>query len=49
MRAPNVRHDDETIEDHDRGLSFDLPRLISRRRALGLLAGGVGSAALAAC
>jgi protocatechuate 3,4-dioxygenase beta subunit len=49
MRAPDVRHDDETIEDHDRGLSFDLPRLISRRRALGLLAGGVGSAALAAC
>jgi protocatechuate 3,4-dioxygenase beta subunit len=35
--------------DHDRGLSFDMPKLISRRRALGLMAGGVTSAALAAC
>ena len=41
--------DDETIEDHDRGLAYDLPRLISRRRAVGLLAGGIGTAGLAAC
>ncbi len=38
-------HDD----DHDRGLAFDLPKLITRRRAVTLLAGGVGSVALAAC
>jgi protocatechuate 3,4-dioxygenase beta subunit len=37
------------LEEHDLGLSHDLPVLISRRRALGLLAGGVGVAALAAC
>ena len=40
---------DHALEDHDRGLSHDLPRLISRRRAVGLLAGGVGAAVLAAC
>jgi protocatechuate 3,4-dioxygenase beta subunit len=40
--------DDSTIEDHDRGLQFDLPRLISRRRAVAVLAGGNGSVALAA-
>jgi protocatechuate 3,4-dioxygenase beta subunit len=45
-----VRHDnDGAIEDHDRGLSYDLPRLMSRRRAVGLLAGGVGTVVLAAC
>jgi protocatechuate 3,4-dioxygenase beta subunit len=45
-----VTHDDDsTIEDHDRGLSYDLPRLMSRRRAVGLLAGGIGTAVLAAC
>lgn len=45
-----MKHDDQpTIEDHDRGLAFDLPRLMSRRRAVGLLAGGIGSFALAAC
>ena len=37
------------LEDHDRGLDHDLPRLVSRRRAVGLLAGGLGSAFLAAC
>ena len=43
-------HDDPTMNhDHDRGLSFDMPKLISRRRALGLMAGGVTTAALAAC
>ena len=41
--------EDHALEDHDRGLSFDLPRLVSRRRALGLLAGSVGTVALAAC
>jgi protocatechuate 3,4-dioxygenase beta subunit len=45
-----MSHDpDATIEDHDRGLSFDLPRLISRRRAVTLLAGSISSVALAAC
>ena len=37
------------VHDHDRGLDYDLPRLISRRRAVGMLAGGLGSAVLAAC
>ena len=41
--------DDHGIEDHDRGLSFDLPKLISRRAVLGVLAGGAGSVLLAAC
>jgi len=40
---------DDHIEDHDRGLDHDIPRMISRRRAVGLLAGGLGSAFLAAC
>jgi protocatechuate 3,4-dioxygenase beta subunit len=40
-------HDRE--EDHDLGLSHDLPRLISRRRAIGLLAGGIGAAVASAC
>jgi len=45
-----MHHDHDTeIEDHDRGLSFDLPHLMSRRRALGVLAGSVTAAALAAC
>jgi protocatechuate 3,4-dioxygenase beta subunit len=39
----------EPLEDHDRGLAFDLPRLVSRRTAVGLLAGGLGSAVVAAC
>jgi protocatechuate 3,4-dioxygenase beta subunit len=37
------------LDDHDRGLAFDLERLMSRRRALGVLAAGMGSAALVAC
>jgi len=37
------------IEEHDLGLSHDLPVLISRRRALGFLASGLGATALAAC
>ncbi|HEV7808742.1 MAG TPA: hypothetical protein VGO80_23255 [Solirubrobacteraceae bacterium] len=45
-----MSHDhDATIEDHDRGLAFDLPRLISRRRAVTLLAGSISSVALGAC
>jgi protocatechuate 3,4-dioxygenase beta subunit len=35
--------------DHDKGLAFDLPKLVTRRRALGLFAGGLTTAALAAC
>ncbi len=42
----NTTDDDH---DHDRGLDFDLPLLINRRRALGLMAGSVGAVALAAC
>jgi protocatechuate 3,4-dioxygenase beta subunit len=38
-----------TLHDHDLGLAHDLPRLISRRRALGLLAGGLGAVAATAC
>jgi protocatechuate 3,4-dioxygenase beta subunit len=39
---------DEELHDHDRGLSHDLPMLLSRRSALMLL-GGAGVAALTAC
>ena len=35
--------------DHDLGLQHDLPRLISRRRALAVMAGSVGAGFLAAC
>ncbi len=35
--------------DHDRGLDYDLPRLISRRKALGAIASGVSATALVAC
>ena len=35
--------------EHDRGLDYDLPRLITRRRAVGVLFGGAGAALLAAC
>jgi hypothetical protein len=37
------------MEDHDRGLAYDLPKLMSRRRALAVLAGSLASGALAAC
>src|SRR5690242_314874 len=36
-------------DDHDKGLGHDLPRLISRRRALGVMLGGLGSAVVVAC
>jgi len=42
-------HHDSELEDHDRGLAFDMQTLISRRRALGLMTGSVAAAALAAC
>ena len=39
----------EELHDHDRGLSHDLPTLLSRRRALTLLGGAGLAAALAGC
>jgi hypothetical protein len=42
-------HDANELEDHDRGLSHDLPTLLSRRRALTLLGGAGLAAALAGC
>ncbi|MFE7508015.1 intradiol ring-cleavage dioxygenase [Promicromonospora sp. NPDC057488] len=41
--------DRETPEAHDLGLSHDLPTLLNRRHALGLLTAGGLAAALAAC
>ena len=43
------RGPDDELEDHDLGLSHDLPTLLNRRRALGLLSGAGLAAALAAC
>src|SRR6266508_6452836 len=45
---PQMAHDQE-LHDHDRGLSHDLPTLLSRRRALTLLGGAGLAAALAGC
>jgi protocatechuate 3,4-dioxygenase beta subunit len=42
-------HDVDEVEEHDRGLSHDLPTLLSRRRALALLGGAGLAAALAGC
>ncbi|MCU1395001.1 MAG: Protocatechuate dioxygenase [Ilumatobacteraceae bacterium] len=42
-----MTHDTDELEDHDRGLSFDLPRLVERRRLL-QWAGGAGLVALGA-
>jgi protocatechuate 3,4-dioxygenase beta subunit len=42
-------HDLDEVEEHDRGLSHDLPTLLSRRRALALLGGAGLAAALAGC
>lgn len=39
----------EELHDHDRGLGFDLPRLIGRRRLLAVVGGGGLAVALAAC
>jgi protocatechuate 3,4-dioxygenase beta subunit len=41
-------HDPGHVHEHDRGLSHDLPTLLSRRRLLGVL-GGAGALALAGC
>ena len=39
----------DALEDHDLGLSHDLPTLLNRRRALGLLSATGLAAALTAC
>ena len=39
----------DEIEDHDRGLGFDLPTILSRRRMLSFAAGAAGLSPLAAC
>jgi protocatechuate 3,4-dioxygenase beta subunit len=43
-----MAHDQE-LHEHDRGLSHDLPTLLSRRRALGLLGGTGLAVVLAGC
>jgi protocatechuate 3,4-dioxygenase beta subunit len=48
MSAKTSHHDHHDADEHDRGLSLDLPTLLSRRHLLGLL-GGVGAAAVAGC
>ena len=45
--TPSSHHDDQ-LDDHDRGLEFDLATLFGRRRLLAMFA-GVGAVALAAC
>jgi len=45
MTTPDDQHD---LEDHDRGLSHDLPRILGRRGLLGIL-GGVGAVAVVGC
>jgi protocatechuate 3,4-dioxygenase beta subunit len=42
-------HHDHEAEEHDRGLSHDLPTLLSGRRALSVLGGTTLAAVLAAC
>ena len=44
-----MQEHDEELHDHDRGLAFDLPRLLGRRRALQVLAGGGLATLVAAC
>jgi protocatechuate 3,4-dioxygenase beta subunit len=44
-----MSHHDDIPEEHDLGLGHDLPTLLNRRRALGLLSGVGLAAALAAC
>ena len=44
-----MSHDRDRPEEHDLGLAHDLPTLLNRRRALGLLSGAGLAAALAAC
>ena len=42
-------HEHGDLHDHDKGLSHDLPRLLSRRRMLSLLGVGAAGAAVAGC
>jgi protocatechuate 3,4-dioxygenase beta subunit len=42
-------HEDDELHDHDRGLAFDLPRLVGRRRALQVLGAGGLATLVAAC
>src|SRR4029453_9815679 len=49
MSLEHTHTDCHEVEDHDRGLSYDLPTLLSRRRLLALLGGGAGAMALVAC
>ncbi len=53
MHPNHHYHHDDELDDHDRGLAFDLETLISRRRALRVIAGGalsgIGLVALAGC
>ena len=42
-------HHDDEIHDHDKGLSHDLPKLLSRRRVLSLLGVGAAGVAVAGC
>ena len=47
--GPHDQDGPHDLHDHDKGLSHDLPRLLDRRRVLGLL-GGLGLAtSVAAC
>jgi protocatechuate 3,4-dioxygenase beta subunit len=48
MTAPVDLVEDD-LEDHDKGLAFDIGTLVDRRRALGFLAVGAAGVALAAC
>jgi protocatechuate 3,4-dioxygenase beta subunit len=43
------RPHDADADDHDRGLQFDMSRLLGRRRLLGVVVGAAGTTALAAC
>ena len=49
MNQGNDHHDHDVPHQHDLGLSHDLPTVLTRRRALGLLSGAGLAAALAAC
>jgi protocatechuate 3,4-dioxygenase beta subunit len=42
-------HDNGEVHEHDRGLDYDLARLVSRRKALGVFGGAMAATALAAC
>lgn len=48
-RLDNHKHDSHDHDEDHEGLAFDLPALVGRRRALGLLGGAGIAAALAAC